>query len=231
MFFYLGFLRPLPHSSDTANPVSITPQIANDLRTSYLEEPIDIFYAWSPSLIDCAGPSVISTARKLTTWRTSSMYKNLAIPVPPNAKSGQEWRLSLSSASLSSSFIIDLCAKDFGVRPLPVISMPVRIDAKGGKTKSPGKQEQIERLYSVPGVVGTEKQSTLLCIREQTSFELDKVFHVHLRLISGLIRLSSENLGQRSWSQFMANAPYALDGADIESFDPGPEDCIEFFWI
>ena len=176
MFFYLSFLRPLPHSSDTTSLVSVTPQIANDLRTAHLEEPIDIFYSWSQSLLDCAGPNVHPAARKLTTWRTSTMYKNISIPLPPNAKPGQEWRLSLSTTSPSSSFIIDLHARDFGTHPLPVISMPFRINTKGGNVKFPGKQEQIERLYSIPQLAGTRKQNILLCIREQTSFELDKVF-------------------------------------------------------
>ncbi|KAF8587885.1 hypothetical protein K439DRAFT_1336887 [Ramaria rubella] len=174
MFFYLSFLRPLPYSSDTGSHVSITPQIANDLRTSHLEEAVDIFYSWSPSLSDCMSSSANTTAQKLTTWRISSMYKNIPIPLPSNAKPSQEWRLSLSCVNSSMSFAIDLGARNFGQRPFPVVSIPIRIEGKEGKTKTSGKQEQIERLYSIPPSLDSGKQSTVLCIREQTTFELDK---------------------------------------------------------
>lgn len=174
MFFYLSFLRPLPYSSATSNNVSITPQIANDLRTSHINEEVDIFYAWLHSPADCTGSNISSMARKLTTWRTSSMYKNLSIPLPPTVKAGQEWRLLLSCGTSTPSFVIDLGANNFGDRPFPVLSMPLRLETGGSKKMPSGKQEQIERLYSVPPQA-SQKQSTVICIREQTTFELDKV--------------------------------------------------------
>jgi protein N-lysine methyltransferase METTL21D len=201
MFFYLSFLRPLPHSSDTSNNVSITPQIANDLRTFHLEEEVDIFYTWSSSLADCTGSNISSMARKLTTWRKSSMYKNLSIPLPANAKPGQEWRLLLSCGahSTSASFMIDFGGNGFGARPFPVISMPLLLDVRMAKNKPTGKQEQIERLYSIPSR-SSEKQSTILCIREQTSFELDKVNTTPASCTMFLMLGLQENLGQRHWS-------------------------------
>ena len=204
MFFYLSFLRPLPHSSDTSNQVSITPQIANDLRTSHLEEEIDIFYTWSSSLADNTGSNISSMSRKLTTWRTSSMYKNISIPLPPNAKAGQEWRLLLSCPESDhngapTSFVIDLGNDDFGARPFPVLSMPLHLDARVFKNKPSGKQEQIERLYSIPSR-SSEKQRVILCIREQTSFELDKVNSIYVLRTLYLMLDLQENLGQWYWS-------------------------------
>jgi protein N-lysine methyltransferase METTL21D len=173
MFFYLSFLRPLPHSSYISGNVSITPQISNDLRTSHIDEGIDIFYAWSSSLTGCTGSHISSMARKLTTWRTSSMYKNISIPLPPSAKAGQEWRLLLSCGTPAPSFVIDFGANDFGARPFPVVSMPVLLEARIPKNRPSGKQEQIERLYLMPP--RRSEHSTIICIREQTSFDLDKV--------------------------------------------------------
>ena len=174
MFYYLSFLRPLPHSSGASDCVSITPQVANDLRTSHLDQEIEIFYTWTSSLADCTGSNASSTARKLTTWRKAfSMYKKISIPLPPHAKSGQEWRLLLSCGT-TPSFVIDFGANDFGAFPFPVLSKPVWIEVRSTKNKPSGKQEQVERLYSIPSR-SSEKQSIMLCIREQTSFELDKV--------------------------------------------------------
>ena len=199
MFFYLSFLRPLPHSSDLSNYVSITPQVANDLRTFHLDDEIEIFYTWSSSLAACTSSNIISMTRKLTTWRkASSTYKAISIPLPPHAESGQEWRLLLSCGA-TPSFVIDFSANDFGARPFPVISMPVRLEARMTKNKPSGKQEQVERLYSIPSR-SSEKHSTILRIREQTSFELDKVRLTRSNVSNFLTQLIQENLGQRHWS-------------------------------
>lgn len=170
MFFYLSFLRQPPHVSNLSTPILITPQIANDLRTSYLNESPDIFYIWVSSLSDCIGPAASSSARKLTVWRTSSMYKPLSLKPPAMARPGQYWRLSLSSGNSKPRFVISLNAENFGQEPLPVISMPMLLDAKA-KLKGQEKQEQVERLYSVL----SGQNEAILCIREQTSFDLDKV--------------------------------------------------------
>ncbi|KAF8517898.1 putative methyltransferase-domain-containing protein [Hysterangium stoloniferum] len=191
MFYYLSFLRPLPNTSGAQATVSITPQIANDLRTCHFEDTLDIFYTWCPSLTDVASPSAASTARKLTTWRTSSMYKNIPINLPPMAKSGQLWRLALScpNPQANDNFVINLASENFGKRPLPVISMPVRLEPLN-KSNNIGKQEQIERLYSVPLNHDGEQRNVVLCIREQTSFDLDKkIWDSGLALSSWLTRL------------------------------------------
>ncbi|KIJ55583.1 hypothetical protein M422DRAFT_73394 [Sphaerobolus stellatus SS14] len=193
MFFYLSFLRQLPRTSKGTSPVSTAPQIANDLRTAYLEDTPDVFYIWVSSLSDCLSPSVGSAARKLTTWHTSSMYKALSLPLPPNAKPGQGWRLCLSCNKPRPSFYIDLAAENFGVHPFPVISMPVGLDPKGGQPKASDKQEQIERLFRMIVLTGPGKVDKIFCIREQTSFDLDKkIWDSGLGLSSWLTKLFSE---------------------------------------
>lgn len=71
MFFYISFLRPPPTSC--SNAVSITPQIANDLRTELMDGVQDIYYSW---LSVATGQE--TKPMKLTTWRgQSSAYKEI----------------------------------------------------------------------------------------------------------------------------------------------------------
>lgn len=164
MLFYLSFLRPPPQSvsitpagkgkSPNAIEITLTPQIANDLRIAYLEEAIDIFYSWvgvSPSSNRpgiASGSSIIDSfgfmepQMKLTTWHRSSMYKTLHVPLPHTATRGQEWRLALfcqsptttakrdesCSKNVFDSILIDLMGQNLGSLPFPVVSMPVKIE-------------------------------------------------------------------------------------------------------
>ncbi|GJJ11469.1 hypothetical protein Clacol_005702 [Clathrus columnatus] len=161
MFFYLSFLRQPPQSvseSISSNgkgnslqsvEVTLTPQIANDLRITYLDEAIEIFYSWfrvpSPSkssndnniTFNLRSFESMEPKMKLTTWHISSMYKALPVPLPHTARRGQEWRLALfcerepsslsPSNSLLNSVIIDLTEEKLGNLPFPVISMPIKI--------------------------------------------------------------------------------------------------------
>jgi len=106
------------------------------------------------------------------------MYKALSLPFPPTAKPGQGWRLCVSCGNPRPRFVIDLNAEDFGSVPFPAISMPVLLNQKGGKVQSMDKQEQIERLYSISYSPRGEQLDRTFCIREQTSFDLDKVLHI-----------------------------------------------------
>ena len=168
MFYYISFLRP-PPSSSTPGSISFTPQIANDLRTEPFPESQDIYYAWFSSTESFENTGV--KPRKLMTWSQAVASKEISITLPPNARPGQFWRLLLSaSPSIQNAFISLGNTRSTGKEPFPVISMPIRIAPR--PEKSPAKQTQIERMYrfSLPDL------DDLCCLlREQTSFDLDKV--------------------------------------------------------
>ncbi|KAF7370636.1 hypothetical protein MSAN_00696600 [Mycena sanguinolenta] len=157
MFFYISFLRPPP--TTCSNTVSITPQIANDLRTELFEGVQDIYYSWVSTT---AGEE--TRPMKLTTWRgQSSAYKEIPVPLP-RSSSNAAWRLVLGSSPSSSSVRLDTGSTTL---PFGVMSMPI-ILGKPQNSKSKAKlQDQIERVYAF----GEDKK---VLITEQTSFDLDK---------------------------------------------------------
>ena len=174
MFYYLSFLRPPPlHSSPSASSsITITPQLANDLRTELFQEAHDIFYSWmlvsnesSPSSF----PS-ITKPRKLTTWRQESAYKEMTVPLPPGIQDGQKYSLVLTAHDQGFPHVINLAGLSCGARPFPVISMPIIFASR--HKHSLGKQEQIRRIYRVPVAPSSQ---VFLRVTEQTSFDLDKV--------------------------------------------------------
>lgn len=77
---------------------------------------------------------------------------------------------------------IDLSSQELGQTPLPVVSMPILFDSRHGKS---GKQEQIERVYSLPG--GSPEELPSFTITEQTSFDLDKVRSIWDGMVKKLI--------------------------------------------
>ena len=189
MFFYLSFLRPPPLQAPHYGTISITPQISNDLRTEPFENSQDLYFSWSLQ----TGQSLINTNTditkplKLTTWRPSTAYKEIPVPLPPGIRQGQSWRLiitgSVQSHGRSRPDTIDLSSEEIGKSvPFPVMSMPVLFSTTG--TKFVSKQERVERMYSIRlsgstgmrGIEGDEDGSVaLLRFTEQTSFDLDKV--------------------------------------------------------
>lgn len=188
MFFYLSFLRPPPLQAPHYGTISITPQISNDLRTEPFENPQDLFFSWSlqtgQSLFDT---NTTTKPVKLTTWRPSTAYKEIPVPLPPGVRQGQSWRLivtgSVQSHGRSRPDTIDLSSEEIGkLVPFPVMSMPVLFSTTGTKFVS-SKQEKIERMYSVrlsgsTGMRGIDSEdSSVASLRftEQTSFDLDKV--------------------------------------------------------
>jgi len=168
MFYYISFLRPPPPSSAPGS-ISFTPQIANDLRTELFPGTQDIYYTWLSSTDSIEDGRL--KPRKLTTWSQAVAYKEISIALPPNARPGQFWKLLLSpSPSTRNAFVSLGKAHSTGREPFPVISMPIRITPK--LEKSPAKQTQIERTYRV----SLNGPGDLHCLlREQTSFDLDKV--------------------------------------------------------
>ncbi|KAF8889276.1 putative methyltransferase-domain-containing protein [Infundibulicybe gibba] len=163
MYFYLSFLRPPPQNTSPTGFISITPQIANDLRTELCDATQDIYYTWFGPI---PNDNSLSTPRmKLTTWRPSGAYKELRVPLPRGARAGQSWRLGLTC---TGGFTVGLDGDaDAFHAPLPVLSMPILLGVGAA-----GKQEQVERIYTLP-LLGVP-DARAMRIREQTSFDLDK---------------------------------------------------------
>jgi hypothetical protein len=184
MFFYLSFLRPPPLQAPHYGTISITPQISNDLRTEPFENSQDLYFSWSLQSVsnNTNTDSTSTKPLKLTTWRPSTAYKEIPVPLPPGVRQGQSWRLiitgSAQSHGRSRPDTIDLMSEEIGkLVPFPVMSMPVLFSTTGTKFVS-SKQEKIERMYSfrLSGSKGIESESVaLLRFTEQTSFDLDKV--------------------------------------------------------
>lgn len=192
MYYYLSFLRPPPHQVALGNPVSVTPQIANDLRTEQYPDAHDIYYAWCAvpapsSLVQKAQSYQITRPVKLTTWRESNAYRELKIPPPQGVKEGQSYCLVLTTRPQGLPQVINL-EKD-GLGPFPVFSMPILFSSRSRPI--PTKQEQVQRVYRIS--TGTESQAVFRII-EQTSFDLDKVSKV-LSFYEAKSSRASESLG------------------------------------
>lgn len=194
MFFYLSFLRPPPLNSILSTPITITPHIANDLRTELFEGSQDVYYSWCQILSrDMQGLQGMSNSvtrpAKLTTWRQSSAYKELSVPLPPGLRDGHRWRLILSSSAQDlPAHVIDLTSSRLGKTPFPVMSMPISFHSRHVKASASTKQEQIERVYRLNNG-SSEKDNLLMTVREQTSYDLDKVNqHISLFPSRELIR-------------------------------------------
>ena len=132
------------------------------------------------------------------TWSQAVAYKEISIALPPNARPGQLWRLLLSpSPSIQSTFVSLGNVRSTGKDPFSVISMPIRILPK--PEKSPTKQTQIERTYHV----SLNGLGDLYCLlREQTSFDLDKV-SVFVSIWEASILTVLESLGQWDRIEFV----------------------------
>ncbi|KAG8772196.1 hypothetical protein FRC12_003206 [Ceratobasidium sp. 428] len=125
MFEYLSFLRPPPERCALGQPVTLVPQIANDLRTELCEDQYDIYFTWQHS----NGHLHRGNFTKLTTWRPGGMYKPLSIALPAVAQPGECWRLCLVvvQPGRNPSLMLDLSQPTFGDFPFPVTSMPIDI--------------------------------------------------------------------------------------------------------
>ncbi|KAH6916111.1 putative methyltransferase-domain-containing protein [Coprinopsis sp. MPI-PUGE-AT-0042] len=203
MFFYLSCLRPPLAQAPPSSPVTITPQIANDLRTEPFGSVQDLYYSW---LHEVPGkPPVFTATTKLTTYRQATAYKEIPVPVPKGLKENQQWTLVLTASSRSPpECTLPLGADDIGSTPFAALSMPITFTSKAGKWGQ--KQEQIERIYSfsVTRTLKAQEESTesasapqilkvSLRIREQTSFDLDKkIWDSGIGLSSWLVRIAGD---------------------------------------
>ena len=98
------------------------------------------------------------------------------MPLPPRARDGQAFRLVLATRAHARAHVANLAARDVGARPFPVLSVPVLVSARGAGRAE--KQQQIERVYRLPlpgHLHRSGGRDAFLRIREQTSFDLDKV--------------------------------------------------------
>ncbi|KAI0690304.1 putative methyltransferase-domain-containing protein [Cytidiella melzeri] len=175
MYYYLSFLRPPPSQvSLGAGSITVTPQIANDLRTERYPDACDLYYSWAletPALSAAhlpTQPRQIIRPMKLTTWRESNAYREIAIPIPQTVKEGQAYRLVLLAQQQGLPHVINFAAE--GSTPYPVMSMPILFSSQGRRADT-SKQEQVERIYRLPT---GDKSQVFLSIVEQTSFDLDK---------------------------------------------------------
>ncbi|OCF74888.1 hypothetical protein I204_03731 [Kwoniella mangroviensis CBS 8886] len=121
MYWYISFLRPPPVSiTPSTKEITITPQVANDLRTELRYDPTSLQYIWqrlTPSLSPPTSP------RELTTFiPPQSTYKPISVPLPEGVQIGESWRLGLFSPSSSTSAsrhpscsLMSLCEDDVGV--------------------------------------------------------------------------------------------------------------------
>lgn len=183
MFYYISFLRPPPLQASTTptEPILITPQICNDLRTEYLDDPIEIYYAWSLHAPHPASP-MITKLTKLTSWRTSTAYKEIPVPKPPLSFQNNKWtesdepswRLILTCGTTQNDQVVVLGeTRTTGNTPFAVLSMPVRFSRRLASKIKSTKQERIVRSYALR--VPLQDCAIVFDITEQTSFDLDKV--------------------------------------------------------
>ncbi|KAJ3827245.1 putative methyltransferase-domain-containing protein [Lentinula raphanica] len=190
MFYYVSFLRPPPLQVLPSSLVIIVPQIANDLRTELYEGSQDIFYSWS---LATSGNSINATkSARLTTWRQTNAYKEIAVPLPPGVRDGQSWRLSLSPEPLHTPIDFKFGSR-LGELPFPVMSMPITFTKNAGNESK--KQESIERHYRLTFARDVQRSSEAdhtLKIIEQTSFDLDK-------------KIWDSGIGLSSWIVSLAN--------------------------
>ncbi|KAI0766645.1 putative methyltransferase-domain-containing protein [Trametes elegans] len=191
MFFYISFLRPPATQSFPSGSIHITPQVANDLRTEPFDGAQEVYYSWAPVNPSRVEPYPSITApQKLTVWRQSSAYKEIPVPLPQGVRDGQSYRLVLTAHGQGRPHIINLAAHDLGVRPFPVLSMPIMFSSRG-RADAAEKQEQIERVYRVPLQSG---ENGFITVREQTSFDLDKkIWDSGIGLSSWLVQLAQEH--------------------------------------
>ncbi|KAI0369090.1 hypothetical protein BV20DRAFT_946812 [Pilatotrama ljubarskyi] len=193
MFFYISFLRPPATHSFPSGSILITPQVANDLRTEPFDGAQEIYYAWAPVNPSRTEPyPTITAPQKLTVWRQSSAYKEIPVPLPQGLRDGQSYRLVLTAHGQGRPHIINLAAHDLGIRPFPVLSMPVLFSSRARGRGMGEKQEQIERVYRVPL---PSSENGFLTVREQTSFDLDKkIWDSGIGLSSWLVQLAQDSV-------------------------------------
>ena len=204
MFFYLHFTRPPPEESHTSQPFLIAPSIANDLRTEYLTDKVDIYHAWvkcRPSSTSNAGNDgtmsveevkrqrslgTMTQPQKLTTW-DGNAYKEIQVFPPREARAGESWQLLLccksdagfvTSVDLSkgvSASMTSANATNFGSDILPILSSPILFTARPPVgSQKARKQVRNERILKLPSSAAGERIGPLK-MTEHLSFDLDKV--------------------------------------------------------
>ncbi|KIJ20655.1 hypothetical protein PAXINDRAFT_174160 [Paxillus involutus ATCC 200175] len=218
MFYYISFLRPPPlqASITPSEPILITPQICNDLRTEYFQESVDIYYSWS---LDSPKPNspVITKPVKLTSWRSNNAYKEISVPRPQNLRDGQSWRLVLSCGMTRKDQVVALDEQNLGNAPFAVVSMPVMFTTRPQKGS---KQEQIGRSYFLRASL--QDSPVMFDIMEQTSFDLDKkIWDSGIGLSSWLIQLFTGKLEATKVLSDLRESLFSRDSRNILELGAG----------
>ncbi|ORY29539.1 hypothetical protein BCR39DRAFT_467467 [Naematelia encephala] len=197
MYWYISFLRPPPVSlSLPCESITISPQVANDLRTETRYEPTDIYYTWQRTFPSLDAPL------KCQHIATYVPYQSIEVALPEGFAVGNQWRLGLFPSEASDpSYLSALSGDDVGV--IGVWSEPITINqgesstgpirrlersrdkeygkessketSKNGKESGKGKdqgdkQSRIWREWRLD----KKKHARVLRIVEHTSFDLDK---------------------------------------------------------
>ncbi|KAF9219801.1 hypothetical protein BS17DRAFT_716628 [Gyrodon lividus] len=218
MFYYISFLRPPPLQASVApsEPILITPQICNDLRTEYFQESVDMYYSWSLDSPKQNSP-VITKPAKLTSWRSNNVYKEISVPRPQSLRDGQSWRLILSCGTTRKDQVIALDEQIIGSTPFAVASMPITFTSRPQKGT---KQEQIGRSYFLRGLL--QESPVIFGITEQTSFDLDKkIWDSGIGLSSWLVQLFNGKLDAIELLSDLRESLFSRDSRNILELGAG----------
>lgn len=186
MFYYLHLTRPPPEQANSTQPLFITPNIANDLRTEYPSPGaggIDIFYAWV-KCIESTGDAKkralgpMTAPQKLVNW-TGNTYKEVQVFPPKDAAlQGARWQLLLCTRPAEMRMYVasvDLSAATFGEHVIPILSAPVLFSPRNPKEQNDRKQVRNERVFKLPSPLFGASSASPLRITEYLSYDLDKV--------------------------------------------------------
>ena len=151
----------------------------------------DIYYVW---LLSTESPEATQVKpRKLNTWSRTVVYKEISVTLPPGVHPGQSWRLLLSASPSIQEMSIPLGnVHSTGKTPFPVITSKPE--------KNPAKQTRIERVCRTP----LARLGYLhYLLREQTSFDLDKVINFYFAFGRARVLTVLESLGQWNRVEFV----------------------------
>lgn len=133
------------------------------------------------------------------------MYKEIPVPPPRNVRSGEYWRLVLSSGTSRKDQVLSLNDENLGRQPFPVLSDPIFFSARSSKAV---KQERIQRSYTL--TTTNRDHPVIFHIIEQTSFDLDKkIWDSGIGLSSWLIQLHSGTVANTALVSKVKDALFA----------------------
>ncbi|KAK4687388.1 hypothetical protein P7C73_g2716, partial [Tremellales sp. Uapishka_1] len=174
MYWYISFLRAPPVSLSPHQPLILTPQIANDLRTEIRYAPTTLYYTFQLLSPSCAAPL---PPKLLTTFSPpESTYKALSVELPSQARIGETWRIGVfANEACDGGSIADLSIMGVWSEGIEIVREKEGAGGivKGiGKAKGKGKEKEKDKEVVKQSRIRREWRE--LKIIEQTSFDLDK---------------------------------------------------------